>query len=141
MRKLYNEKILIGISLKASTPPNRPRAEAFNVIRDIDFEPPQFGQAILRRTSNGYLHQWMEVSKKGSTLGFKGNSIRFEAEVSMDGGDPLKFSWESKSPPISRPHVTEFKKLVAGGRNNSLKTADARGGSIPKELKTLMVSS
>ena len=135
LRKLYNEKILIGISLKAATPPNRPTAEAFNVIRDIDFEPPQFGQAILRRTSNGYLHQWMEVSKKGSTLGFKGNSIRFEAEVSMDGGDPLKFSWESKSPPISRPHVTEFKKLVAGGRNNSLKTADARGGSIPKELK------
>ena len=135
LRKLYNEKKLIGISLKTATPPNIPKAEAFNIVRDQDFEPQQFGQAVLTRTGNGYLHQWMEVGKKGGALGFKGNSIRFQAEVGIDGGDPKKFSWESKSPETSSPHTTEFKNIVAGRTANTVQLANARGGGIPKNIK------
>lgn len=135
LRQLFNDKKLIGISLKTSTPPNIPKAKAFNTIRDMDFEPPSFGEAVLMRTGNGYLHQWMAVEKKNGALGFKGNSIRFEAEVGMDGGDPIRFSWESKSPEISSPHTTEFKNIVPGRRDNTVQLAKARGGGIPKNIK------
>ena len=40
----------------------------------------------------------MEVSEKNGSLDFRGNSITFEAEISMDGGNQLKYFWESKSP-------------------------------------------
>ena len=135
MRILFNDKTLIGISLKTASPPNIPSVEGFNIQRDIDFKPHKFGEAVLRKTSNGYLHQYMEVGLKKQNLGFVGNSIRFEAEVDMDGSEPKKFSWESKSPLTGRPHVTEFKKLVAGKKANTLTVAKARGGSIPKDIK------
>tara|TARA_R100001594_G_C4024565_1_gene259883 strand:- start:46 stop:1425 length:1380 start_codon:yes stop_codon:yes gene_type:complete len=135
LRQLFNDKKLIGISLKTSTPPNIPKAKAFNTIRDMDFEPPSFGEAVLMKTGNGYLHQWMAVENKKGALGFKGNSIRFEAEVGIDGGDPIRFSWESKSPEISSPHTTEFKNIVAGKKANTVQLAKARGGGIPKSLK------
>ena len=77
----------------------------------------------------------MEVGKKGGALGFKGNSIRFEAEVGIDGGDPIRFSWESKSPEINSPHTTEFKNIVAGRTANTVQLANARGGGIPKNIK------
>ena len=135
LTQLFIENTLIGISLKQATPPNEPKAKGINIVRDQDFEAPKFGEAKLIKGSNGYVHQYMEVSKKKGKLDFKGNSITFEVEVSMDGGEPLKYFWESKSPPESRPHVTEMKDMVPGGRNNSLKKANARGGSISKDLQ------
>tara|TARA_R100001082_G_C4351534_1_gene154791 strand:+ start:108 stop:1538 length:1431 start_codon:yes stop_codon:yes gene_type:complete len=135
LTQLFIENTLIGISLKQATPPNEPVAKGINIVRDQDFEGPKFGEAKLIKGSNGYVHQYMEVSKKNGKLDFKGNSITFECEVSMDGGEPLKYFWESKSPPETRPHVTEMKDMVPGGRNNSLKKANARGGSISKDLQ------
>tara|TARA_Y100001963_G_C6741676_1_gene429315 strand:+ start:78 stop:1535 length:1458 start_codon:yes stop_codon:yes gene_type:complete len=135
MRILFNDKTLIGISLKTASPPNIPQAEGFNIERDVDFKPHKFGQGVLRKTGNGYLHQYLAVGDKKGKLGFEGNSIRFEAEVDMDGGGQKKFSWESKSPLTGRPHVTEFKKLVSGKKANTLTVAKARGGSIPKDIK------
>ena len=134
LRVLYNDKILLGISLKQASPPNIPKVKIFNVLKDDDFEPPEFGQGVLRQTGNGFLHQWMELGKKGSELGFKGNSVRFEAEVNMGHKEVAKFSWESKSPGRSSPHTTEFKNLVFG-KKGQLTTAAARGGSITKEIK------
>ena len=121
--------------MKQATPPNIPKAKGINIVRDIDFEPPKYGQAKIIKGTNGYVHQYMLVEKKNGALDFKGNSITFECEVSMDGGEPLKYFWESKSPPESRPHVTEMKDMVSGGRNNTLKKANARGGSISKDLQ------
>ena len=135
LTKLFIENTLIGVSLKQATPPNIPKAKGINIVRDIDFEPPKYGQAKIIKGTNGYVHQYMLVEKKNGTLDFKGNSITFEVEVSMDGGEPLKYFWESKSPPESRPHVTEMKDMVSGGRNNTLKKANARGGSISKDLQ------
>ena len=135
LTQLFIENTLIGVSLKQATPPNEPKAKGINIVRDQDFEGPRFGEAKLIKGSNGYVHQYMEVSKKKGKLDFKGNSITFECEVSMDGGEPLKYFWESKSPPESRPHVTEMKDMVPGGRNNTLKKANARGGSISKDLQ------
>ena len=135
LTQLFIENTLIGVSLKQATPPNEPKAKGINIVRDQDFEAPRFGEAKLIKGSNGYVHQYMEVSKKKGKLDFKGNSITFECEVSMDGGEPLKYFWESKSPPESRPHVTEMKDMVPGGRNNTLKKANARGGSISKDLQ------
>ena len=135
LTQLFIENTLIGISLKQATPPNEPVAKGINIVRDQDFEGPKFGEAKLIKGSNGYVHQYMEVSKKNGKLDFKGNSITFECEVSMDGGEPLKYFWESKSPPETRPHVTEMKDMVPGGRNNTLKKANARGGSISKDLQ------
>ena len=103
--------------------PNAPQAKSFNTVVDDDFEAPKFGEAKIIRGSNGYVHQYMELSKKNGNLDFKGNSITFEVEVSMDGGKPLKYFWESKSPPISRPHVTEMKDMVTGTRKNTLAKA------------------
>ena len=134
LRILYNKKVLVGISLKQASPPNKPEVEVYNVVRDQDFEPPEFGEAVLRKTGNGYLHQWMQLGKKGGKLGFKGNSVRFEGEVSLGHKKTAKFSWESKSPKMNSPHTTEFKKLVFGNKGQ-LTTASARGGSISKELK------
>jgi len=134
LRVLYNDKILVGISLKQASPPNIPEVEVYNVVKDQDFEPPEFGEAILRQTGNGFLHQWMQLGKKNGKLGFKGNSVRFEAEVNMGHKKTAKFSWESKSPGRDSPHTTEFKKLVLG-KQGQLTTAAARGGSITKELK------
>ena len=134
LRVLYNDKILVGISLKQASPPNIPEVEVYNVVKDQDFEPPEFGEAILRQTGNGFLHQWMQLGKKNGKLGFKGNSVRFEAEVNMGNKKTAKFSWESKSPGRDSPHTTEFKKLVFGNKGQ-LTTAAARGGSITKELK------
>ena len=48
--KLFKENILIGLSLKASTPPNEPKAVAFNIEYDQDFSPPKFGEAKIIRT-------------------------------------------------------------------------------------------
>ena len=134
LRVLYNDKILVGISLKQASPPNIPEVEIFNVLKDDDFDPPEFGEATLRKTGNGFLHQWMQLGKKGGKLGFKGNSVRFEAEVNMGNKKTAKFSWESKSPGRDSPHTTEFKKLVFGNKGQ-LTTAAARGGSITKEIK------
>jgi len=135
--KLFKENKLIGISLKASTPPNEPKAVAFNIEYDQDFSPPKFGEAKIIRTSNGFLHQYMQLENKGGsgTLDFIGNSISFQAEVSMDGTSPLKYSWESKSPTENNPHVTEMKDMVRSNKENSLARANARGGSITKEIK------
>ena len=137
LTKLFIDNQLIGISLKQATIPNIPKAKGINIVRDIDFVGPKYGEAKIIRGSNGYIHQYMEVSNKNNkgVLDFKGNSITFECEVSMDGGEPLKYFWESKSPPESRPHVTEMKDMVPGGRNNALKKANARGGSISKDLQ------
>ena len=137
LTKLFIDNDLIGISLKQATIPNIPKAKGINIVRDVDFVGPKFGEAKIIRGSNGYIHQYMEVSNKNNkgVLDFKGNSITFECEVSMDGGEPLKYFWESKSPPESRPHVTEMKDMVPGGRNNTLKKANARGGSISKDLQ------
>ena len=135
LKRLYNQKKLIGVSLKAAKMPNAPQAKSFNTVVDDDFEAPKFGEAKIIRGSNGYVHQYMELSKKNGNLDFKGNSITFEVEVSMDGGKPLKYFWESKSPPISRPHVTEMKDMVTGTRKNTLAKANARGGSINKDLQ------
>ena len=135
LTKLFIENTLIGVSLKQATPPNKPKAKGINIVRDIDFEPPKYGQAKIIRGTNGFIHQYMLVQKKNGSLDFYGNSITFEVEVSMDGGEPLKYFWESKSPPESRPHVTEMKDMVSGGRNNTLKKANARGGSISKDLQ------
>ena len=135
LTKLFIENKLIGVSLKQATIPNLPQAKGINIVRDQDFEGPKFGEAKLIRGTNGYIHQYMEVSSKSSSLDFRGNSITFECEVSMDGGEPLKYFWESKSPPKTRPHVTEMKDMVGGGRKNTLKKANARGGSISKDLQ------
>ena len=134
LRVLYNDKILVGISLKQASPPNIPEVEIYNVVKDDDFEPPEFGQGVLLQSGNGFLHQWMQLGKKGANLGFRGNSVRFEAEVNMGHKKVAKFSWESKSPGRSSPHTTEFKKLVFG-KKGQLTTAAARGGSITKEIK------
>jgi len=137
LTQLFIENTLIGVSLKQATIPNIPKAKGINIVRDQDFVGPKFGEAKLIKGTNGFIHQYMEVSDKGDggKLDFAGNSITFECEVSMDGGEPLKYFWESKSPPKDRPHVTEMKDMVAGGRNNSLKKANARGGSINKDLQ------
>ena len=135
LKRLYNQKKLIGVSLKAAKMPNAPQAKAFNTVVDDDFEAPKFGEAKIIKGSNGFVHQYMELSKKKGNLDFKGNSITFECEVSMDGGKPLRYFWESKSPPISRPHVTEMKDMVTGTRKNTLAKANARGGSINKDLQ------
>ena len=75
----------------------------------------------------------MEVKKDGSELGFRGNSLTFECEVSMDGGNLKRYSWESKSPSMSGFHATEMKDLVSSSPkpNSALKKAGARTGSIP----------
>lgn len=137
--KLFKENILIGISLKASTPPNEPKAVAYNDEYDDDFSPPKFGEAKIIRTSNGFVHQYMQLENKGGSgfLDFIGNSISFQAEVSMDGTSPLKYSWESKSPTENNAHVTEMKDMVRSNKENSLARANARGGSIQKDIKFL----
>lgn len=133
--KLYQDKKLIGVSLKAAKPPNVPVAKEFNVVLDDDFESPKFGEAKIVKGGNGYVHQYMEVSDKNGSLDFKGNSITFEAEISMDGGKPLKYFWESKSPGRESPHTTEMKDMVKAKRGNALTKANARGGSITKGLQ------
>ena len=135
LTKLYQDKKLIGVSLKAAKPPNVPVAKEFNVVLDDDFETPKFGQAKIVKGGNGYVHQYMEVSEKNGSLDFRGNSITFEAEISMDGGKPLKYFWESKSPGRESPHTTEMKDMVKGKKGNALTKANARGGSITKDLQ------
>ena len=135
LTKLYQDKKLIGVSLKAAKPPNVPVAKEFNVVLDDDFESPKFGEAKIVKGGNGYVHQYMEVSDKNGSLDFKGNSITFEAEISMDGGKPLKYFWESKSPGRESPHTTEMKDMVKAKRGNALTKANARGGSITKGLQ------
>jgi len=135
LTKLYQDKKLIGVSLKAAKPPNVPVAKEFNVVLDDDFESPKFGEAKIVKGGNGYVHQYMEVSDKNGSLDFKGNSITFEVEISMDGGKPLKYFWESKSPGRESPHTTEMKDMVKAKRGNALTKANARGGSITKGLQ------
>lgn len=135
LTKLYQDKKLIGVSLKAAKPPNVPVAKEFNVVLDDDFESPKFGGAKIVKGGNGYVHQYMEVSDKNGSLDFKGNSITFEAEISMDGGKPLKYFWESKSPGRESPHTTEMKDMVKAKKGNALTKANARGGSITKGLQ------
>ena len=135
LTKLYQDKKLIGVSLKAAKPPNVPVAKEFNVVLDDDFESPKFGEAKIVKGGNGYVHQYMEVSEKNGALDFKGNSITFEAEISMDGGKPLKYFWESKSPGRESPHTTEMKDMVKAKKGNALTKANARGGSITKGLQ------
>ena len=135
LTKLYQDKKLIGVSLKAAKPPNVPVAKEFNVVLDDDFESPKFGEAKIVKGGNGYVHQHMEVSEKNGALDFKGNSITFEAEISMDGGKPLKYFWESKSPGRESPHTTEMKDMVKAKKGNALTKANARGGSITKDLQ------
>ena len=135
LTKLYQDKKLIGVSLKAAKPPNVPVAKEFNVVLDDDFESPKFGEAKIVKGGNGYVHQHMEVSEKNGALDFKGNSITFEAEISMDGGKPLKYFWESKSPGRESPHTTEMKDMVKAKKGNALTKANARGGSITKGLQ------
>ena len=135
LTKLYQDKKLIGVSLKAAKPPNVPVAKEFNVVLDDDFESPKFGEAKIVKGGNGYVHQYMEVSDKNGSLDFKGNSITFEAEISMDGGKPLKYFWESKSPGRESPHTTEMKDMVKAKKGNALTKANARGGSITKGLQ------
>ena len=135
LTKLYQDKKLIGVSLKAAKPPNVPVAKEFNVVLDDDFESPKFGEAKIVKGGNGYVHQYMEVSEKNGSLDFRGNSITFEAEISMDGGKPLKYFWESKSPGRESPHTTEMKDMVKAKKGNALTKANARGGSITKGLQ------
>ena len=135
LTKLYQDKKLIGVSLKAAKPPNVPVAKEFNVVLDDDFESPKFGEAKIVKGGNGYVHQHMEVSEKNGALDFKGNSITFEAEISMDGGKPLKYFWESKSPGRESPHTTEMKDMVKAKKGNALTKANARGGSITKDIQ------
>ena len=135
LTKLYQDKKLIGVSLKAAKPPNVPVAKEFNVVLDDDFESPKFGEAKIVKGGNGYVHQYMEVSEKNGSLDFRGNSITFEAEISMDGGKPLKYFWESKSPGRESPHTTEMKDMVKAKKGNALTKANARGGSITKDLQ------
>ena len=135
LTKLYQDKTLIGVSLKAAKPPNIPVAKEFNVVLPDAFESPRFGEAKIVKGGNGYVHQHMEVSEKNGALDFKGNSITFEAEISMDGGKPLKYFWESKSPGRESPHTTEMKDMVKAKKGNALTKANARGGSITKGLQ------
>ena len=135
LTKLYQDKKLIGVSLKAAKPPNVPVAKEFNVVLDDDFESPKFGEAKIVKGGNGYVHQYMEVSEKNGSLDFRGNSITFEAEISMDGGKPLKYFWESKSPGRESPHTTEMKDMVKAKKGNALTKANARGGSITKDIQ------
>ena len=135
LTKLYQDKKLIGVSLKAAKPPNVPVAKEFNVVLPDAFESPRFGEAKIVKGGNGYVHQHMEVSEKNGALDFKGNSITFEAEISMDGGKPLKYFWESKSPGRESPHTTEMKDMVKAKKGNALTKANARGGSITKDIQ------
>ena len=75
----------------------------------------------------------MEVGQKGGSLGFKTNSLKFEVSISMDGTDPIKYGWESKSPVPNGLPTTEMKDLV--GIHDPLKNqlANARTGGIPKD--------
>ena len=50
---------------------------------------------------------------------------------------PLKYSWESKSPTENNAHVTEMKDMVRSNKENSLAQQSARGGSIQKDIKFL----
>lgn len=129
LKTLYKNKELIGISLKKATWPNIPKATETNTKLDDEFEAPKFGEAKFTTK----VHQWMEVKKDGRELGFRGNSLTFECQVSMDGGSMKKYSWESKSPSMSGFHATEMKDLVASSPkpNSPLKKAGARTGSIP----------
>ena len=116
LRNLYHNGDVIGISLKAAKFPNKPHVKERNIVYDKDFEAPKFGEFKLLKK----IDQNMEVGQKGGSLGFKTNSLKFEVSISMDGTDPIKYGWESKSPvPTHDPLKNQL--------------ANARTGGIPKD--------
>jgi hypothetical protein len=135
LRNLYHNGDIIGISLKAAKFPNKPHVKERNIVYDKDFEPPNFGQYELLKK----IDQNMEVGTKGSSLGFKTNSLKFEVNISMSGCDPVKYSWESKSPVPNGLPTTEMKDIV--GTHDPLKNqlANARTGGIPKDRLAVFI--
>ena len=130
LRGLYHAGKVIGISLKAAKYPNIPHVEKRNIAYDSDFEPPNFGEATLTKP----IHQWMAVGSEKKNMDFKGNSLKFEVNISMSGCKPLEYSWESKSPGVTGAPTTEMKDVV--GTHDPLKNqlANARTGGIPKPV-------
>tara|TARA_R100001443_G_C3347084_1_gene175890 strand:- start:54 stop:1607 length:1554 start_codon:yes stop_codon:yes gene_type:complete len=145
LRKYFNggpdgSQFLIGISLKQATWPSVPTVKQTNTASDKDFETPKAGNEVKLSQP---MSQWMQVTNKSDKgfLDFFGNSLTFRAEVSMDGGKPLKYGWESKSPTKTGTHATEMKDVVqtdlfpltkrASKKGSPLGLASARTGSIP----------
>lgn len=142
LRKHFDGRdgFLIGISLKLATWPSMPKAKAFNHVCDDKFEAPKAGNdAKLTKK----VHQYMSVGDKGGkgVMDFTGNSITFKCKVSMDGSDPLVYSYESKSPTATSAHSTEMKDIVqtdvfpltpkAAKKGSPLNVAKSKGGQVP----------
>ena len=130
LRGLYHAGKVIGISLKAAKYPNIPHVKTRNIAYDSDFEPPNFGEATLTKP----IHQYMAVGSEKKNMDFRGNSLKFEVNISMSGCDPLEYYWESKSPGLTGAPTTEMKDVV--GTHDPLKNqlANARTGGIPKPI-------
>ena len=130
LRGLYHAGKVIGVSLKAARYPNIPHVEKRNIVYDDDFEPPNFGEATLTKP----IHQYMAVGSEKKNMDFKGNSLKFEVDISMSGCKPLEYYWESKSPGLTGAPTTEMKDVV--GTHDPLKNqlANARTGGIPKPV-------
>ena len=130
LRGLYHAGKVIGISLKAAKYPNIPHVEKRNIAYDSDFEPPNFGEATLTKP----IHQYMAVGSEKKNMDFRGNSLKFEVDISMSGCKPLEYYWESKSPGLTGAPTTEMKDVV--GTHDPLKNqlANARTGGIPKPV-------
>jgi len=131
LRSLFDNNILIGISLKMGTWPNVPAVKTFNQHCDNQFKPVKAGTGKL----TAKLHQYMQFKNKGGKGSFdsKGNSFKFYAEASFDGSKEIKYFWESKSPTQTTSHSTEMKDMVKKSleEGSPLGPAQAKGGQIP----------
>ena len=131
LRSLFDNNILIGISLKMGTWPNVPTVKTFNQHCDNQFKPVQAGTGKI----DGKMHSYMQFENKGGKGSFdsKGNSFKFYAQASFDGSKEIKYFWESKSPTQTTSHSTEMKDMVRKRleEGSPLGPAKAKGGQIP----------
>ena len=121
---LIKNKILIGISLKEANPGKESKVTLTNVDTPLDGIQPSHGKFITK------MHTYMDLQKEGSTYDFKGNSLTYQAEFSVNDYAKI-FKYESKISSVSAD-ATEPRDRVIGVRGGYT-DAPARNGSVPEQ--------
>jgi hypothetical protein len=121
---LLKNKILIGISLKEANPGEESKVTVTNVDTPLEGIQPSHGKFITK------MHTYMDLQKEGSTYDFKGNSLTYQAEFSVNDYAKI-FKYESKISSVSAD-ATEPRDRVIGVRGGYT-DAPARNGSVPEQ--------
>lgn len=123
LSKLLESKTLLGISLKKPT-----KAEPESHVYETNLDVGPDGIEVHEGEIIGDMFTYMEITKRGGSDDFAGNSLTFESQFKA-GKYIKRYFWESKVSSAAA-HATEPRDRVANNKGKYV-NATARNGAIP----------